>query len=78
MFDPSVAPLHVSASVVDTIREPLPAGGRREFCTWRVAKVLDKMAFCFPSAEVRRTPAVSCECWMPETRSARNISAGGE
>ena len=78
MFDPSVAPLHLSASVVDTIREPLSAGGRREFCTWRVAKVLDKMAFCFPSAEVRRTPAVWCECWRPENRTARSISAGSE
>ena len=31
MFDPSVAPLHVSASVVDTIRKPLPAGGPLDF-----------------------------------------------
>ena len=48
MFDPSVAPLHLSASVVDTIREPLSAGGRREFCTWRVAKGPGQDGLLFP------------------------------
>ena len=68
----------MSAFVADTIREPLPVGGCKEFCTWRVANVLEEMAFCFSSADVTRTPAVWCECWRPENLTARSISAGSE
>ena len=49
-------PLRASASVVDIVRGPLPAGERGELGKWRVTNVLGKITFCFCSAAVRRKP----------------------